>query len=127
MKPRLIVGLLLLVGFTSLVMLNFSQSIDTYVDFEQAEDYGGRRHVIGTWEKDMPSGFDMESKSFVFHMKDQSGNVRRVVYNKAKPANFEDADQLVVKGRMVEGTFVSDDMLVKCPSKYNATEVPAGS
>lgn len=123
MKPRLIIGLVLLVSFTSLLMLNFSSSIDTYANFEQAEDSKGRRYVIGTWESNLPHGFDMSSKSFVFHMKDEDGNIRKVMYNKAKPTNFEDADQLVVKGKMSNGVFLSDDMLVKCPSKYNDTKV----
>ncbi|MEN9838804.1 MAG: hypothetical protein RL177_283 [Bacteroidota bacterium] len=123
MKPRLIIGLVLLVGFTSLLMLNFSSSIDAYVNFEQAESAFGRRYVIGTWEKDLPMGFDMTSKSFYFHMKDEAGNVRKVMYNKAKPANFEDADQLVVKGKLQGEIFYSDDMLVKCPSKYNDPKV----
>jgi cytochrome c-type biogenesis protein CcmE len=123
MKPRLIVGLVLLVGFTSLLMLNFSSSIDSYVNFEQAESAFGRRYVIGTWEKDLPMGFDMTTKSFYFHMKDEAGNVRKVVYNKAKPANFEDATQVVVKGKLQSGVFYSDDMLVKCPSKYNDAKV----
>lgn len=112
-----------MVLFTSLVMYNFSSSIGTYVDFEQAEDREGyRSYVIGTWEAEMPHGFSMESKTFNFHMKDEQGNVRRVVFNNAKPANFEDADQLVVKGTMQNGVFYSDDMLVKCPSKYNDSQ-----
>ena len=112
-----------MVLFTSLVMYNFSSSIGTYVDFEQAEDREGyRSYVIGTWEPDMAHGFSMESKTFNFHMKDEQGNVRRVVFNNAKPANFEDADQLVVKGTMQNGVFYSDDMLVKCPSKYNDSQ-----
>lgn len=123
MKPRLMIGLVLMVGFTSLLMMNFGNSIDSYVDFKQAEAQGGRKYVIGTWAADMPHGFDLDAKVFTFHMKDESGTVRRVVYNKPKPANFEDADQLVVKGKMVNGTFHSDDMLVKCPSKYNDPRV----
>jgi cytochrome c-type biogenesis protein CcmE len=123
MKPRLMIGLVLMVGFTSLLMMNFGNSIDSYVDFKQAEAQRGRKYVIGTWASDMPHGFDLNAKVFTFHMIDESGTVRRVVYNKPKPANFEDADQLVVKGKMVNGTFHSDDMLVKCPSKYNDPRV----
>ncbi|HAC14388.1 MAG TPA: hypothetical protein DCE78_00360 [Bacteroidetes bacterium] len=122
-KSRLFIGIAFMVLFTSLVMYNFSSSIGTYVDFEQAEDREGyRSYVIGTWETEMPHGFSMESKTFNFHMKDEQGNVRRVVFNNAKPANFEDADQLVVKGTMQNGVFYSDDMLVKCPSKYNDSQ-----
>lgn len=119
-KSRLFIGITFLVLFTSLVMYNFSGSIGSYVDFEQAEDRSGyRSFVIGTWVSDMPHGFNMETRTFNFHMQDESGNIRRVVFNNAKPSNFEDADQLVVKGTMQNGVFYSDDMLVKCPSKYN--------
>lgn len=120
MKPRLIIGILFMVGFTTLVMYNFSGAIGSYIDFEQAERRDGyRAYIIGNWVPDMPHGFNNQSRTFNFHMKDESGNIRRVVYNQVKPANFEDADQLVVKGVMKNGVFYSDDMLVKCPSKYN--------
>lgn len=122
-KSRLFVGVTFIVLFTSLVMYNFSSSIGTYVDFVQAEDREGyRSYVIGTWVPEQPHGFNMDTKTFNFHMKDEQGNVRRVVFNNAKPQNFEDADQLVVKGTMQNGVFYSDDMLVKCPSKYNDTQ-----
>jgi cytochrome c-type biogenesis protein CcmE len=109
-----------MVLFTSLVLYNFSSSIGSYVTFEQA-DYRGKAHsyVIGTWVKDMPHGFNNQTRTFNFHMMDEAGDVRRVVYNNVKPQNFEDAIQLVVKGNMSNGIFYSDDMLVKCPSKYN--------
>lgn len=120
MKPRLIVGLVFMVAFTSLVLYNFSGSIGSYIDFEEAQvREGSRAFVIGTWVRDMPHGFNNETRTFNFHMMDEQGNVRRVVYNNAKPQNFEDAIQLVVKGSMSNQVFYSDDMLVKCPSKYN--------
>jgi cytochrome c-type biogenesis protein CcmE len=122
-KQRLVIGIIFLVMFTSLVMYNFSGSISSYVDFEQAEGREGyRSFVIGTWQSELPHGFNMETRTFNFHMKDESGNIRRVVFSNAKPSNFEEADQLVVKGVMQNGVFFSDDMLVKCPSKYNDTQ-----
>lgn len=44
----------------------------------------------------------------------------KVVYTRPKPANFEQAVSLVAIGRhdMTKGVFLADDMLVKCPSKY---------
>lgn len=122
-KKRLFISIAFLVLFATLVLYNFSGSISSYVDFEEAEGREGyRSYVIGTWEPDMPHGFNMETRTFNFHMKDESGNIRRVVFSNAKPANFEEADQLVVKGTMQNGVFFSDDMLVKCPSKYNDTQ-----
>jgi cytochrome c-type biogenesis protein CcmE len=48
--------------------------------------------------------------------------VHKVRYNNPKPANFEEAEQLVVQGRTQDGVFVADNILVKCPSKYNETK-----
>ena len=44
----------------------------------------------------------------------------QVIYAKPRPANFEKAISIVAIGRYDEAknVFVADDMLVKCPSKY---------
>ncbi|MEX0779165.1 MAG: cytochrome c maturation protein CcmE [Balneolales bacterium] len=120
MKPRLVVGIISIIVFTSLLMFNFSKNISSYVDFEQAASIDSDRvHVVGVWDSDKPSNFSKETQKFTFHMTDESGNSHRVVYPKAKPTNFEQAEQVVVIGRMENGVFYSNDMLVKCPSKYN--------
>lgn len=118
MKPKLIIGIVAIVGFTSLLMYNFGNSISTYVNFEQAAGMEGA-HVVGTWDDSQDYGFSMKSKQFSFYMKDEAGNVRRVIYPKPKPNNFEDADRLVVIGEMQGDVFYANDMLMKCPSKYN--------
>lgn len=120
MKPRLVIGIISIILFTSLLMYNFSQNISSYVDFEQAALLDSDRvHVVGVWDSSKPSGFSSETMQFTFYMKDESGNSRRVVYPRAKPTNFEQAEQVVVIGRMQNDVFYSNDMLVKCPSKYN--------
>lgn len=121
MKPKLIIGIVAIVGFTSLLMYNFGNSISTYVNFEQAADMNSA-HVVGSWDDSKKHGFSMETKQFSFYMKDEVGNVRRVVYPKSKPNNFEQADRLVVIGKMQDDVFYADEMLMKCPSKYNNAE-----
>lgn len=121
MKPKLIFGIIAIVGFTSLLMYNFGNSISTYVNFKQASGMEGA-HVVGTLDKSKEYGFSMETKQFSFYMKDKAGNVRRVIYPKTKPNNFEEADQLVVIGKMQNGVFYANEMLMKCPSKYNNTD-----
>lgn len=123
MNIKLYVGIGSIVLFTSLLMYNFGNSIDTYVNFEQAETRASS-HVVGTWDDTQDWGFSRESMRFSFHMKDQDGNVRRVVYPRPKPNNFEQATQLVVIGEMRGDVFHANDMLMKCPSKYNdASEI----
>lgn len=121
MKPKLILGVIAIVGFTSLLMYNFGNSISTYVNFEQASGMQSA-HVVGTWDDSQKHGFSMETKQFSFYLKDEAGNSRRVIYPKPKPNNFEQADRIVVIGEMKNGVFYANDMLMKCPSKYNDTD-----
>ena len=57
---------------------------------------------------------------FTFKLQDSTGKVVQVLYGKPKPANFEKAISIVAIGRydQAQNVFVADDMLVKCPSKY---------
>lgn len=118
MKPKLILGIISIVLFTSLLMYNFGNSISTYVNFVEAENRTNS-HVVGVWDDSQDYGFSRETMQFSFHMKDEDGNVRRVVYPRPKPNNFEEATQLVVIGEMRNNVFHANEMLMKCPSKYN--------
>lgn len=123
MKPKVIVGIIAIIGFTSLLFYNFGTSISTYVTFGQAENMSGSDnvHVVGTWDESKPNGFSYDSKTFTFYMKDLSGKEKKVVYSKPEPNNFKEAKRLVVIGRLKNNVFYADQMLMKCPSKYNAT------
>lgn len=118
MKPKLVLGIISIVLFTSLLMYNFGNSISTYVNFEQAESRTSS-HVVGVWDSSQEYGFSRETMQFSFYMKDEDGDVRRVIYPRPKPNNFEQATQLVVIGEMRNNVFHANDMLMKCPSKYN--------
>jgi cytochrome c-type biogenesis protein CcmE len=49
----------------------------------------------------------------------------KVIYNGAKPQDFEMSEQIVVTGRAENGVFKADKILMKCPSKYNNTSDPS--
>lgn len=118
MKPKVILGIVAIIAFTSLLMYNFGESISTYTDFETAQEMNSA-HVPGTWDSTQEYGFSKETMQFTFHMKDESGVVKKVVYPRPKPNNFEEADRLVVIGEMRDEVFYANEMLMKCPSKYN--------
>ena len=120
MKPKTIVGLVLIAGFSGLLFLNFGQQVSGYMTFSEAEETGQTVHVVGTWAEAHPTRYDRTQNVFTFHMQDESGDVRRVQYPSPKPANFEEAEKLVVEGQAsASGTFQAQHILVKCPSKYN--------
>lgn len=119
MRPKTIIGLILIVGFTSLLFMNFGQQVGGYMNFAQAEDAGTKAHVVGMWVDSGTFQYDAASNVFTFEMQDEAGNVREVRYGNPKPANFEDAEKLVIDGYAENGHFVAENILVKCPSKYN--------
>ncbi|MBX2822011.1 MAG: cytochrome c maturation protein CcmE [Rhodothermaceae bacterium] len=123
MKKKNIIGLVLIVGFIALAVMNFGSSVGGYMDFTQAEQTGVKAHVVGTWVENEPISYDPATNIFQFHMQDELGRVRKVHYLNPKPANFEDAEKLVIEGSVQGDVFVAEHILVKCPSKYNETNV----
>ena len=108
-----------MVGFTLMLFLNFGSQVGGYMNFNEAAATGAQAHVVGQWVEDRPTQYDRRRNVFRFYMKDNAGKVREVRYANPKPANFEEADKLVVEGQTQNGVFVANHILVKCPSKYN--------
>lgn len=121
MRLKTIVGIVLLVGFTSMLLFSFGEQVGGYMTFDEAEESSSQAHVVGTWVEDAPLEYDRNKNLFTFHMKDEAGVMREVHYYNPKPPNFEDAEKVVVEGHPQEEIFVAEHILVKCPSKYNET------
>lgn len=120
MKAKNIIGFILILGFSSVLLLNFGSQVGGYMDFEQAESTGATAHVVGMWVEADAFRYDAQSNIFSFRMEDEVGNIRTVHYANPKPANFEDAEQVVIEGHPgSDGVFMAENIIVKCPSKYN--------
>jgi cytochrome c-type biogenesis protein CcmE len=61
-----------------------------------------------------------EAGRFTFMLQDENGELVKVISDDPRPANFEQAISIVAIGRyeQSEQAFLADDLLVKCPSKY---------
>lgn len=118
MRPKTFLGIAFVGLFGYLVVDSFGSQVSGYETFTQAEE-GRRAHVVGTWVEAEPATYDPDRNVFSFTMADEDGTARRVVYANPKPASFEDAEQVVVEGRMAGDVFEAEHILVKCPSKYN--------
>ncbi|MGB9737541.1 MAG: hypothetical protein C0184_01120 [Chloroflexus aggregans] len=61
-----------------------------------------------------------EQGRFTFMLQDENGKLIKVISDDPRPANFEQAISIVAIGRYdpIEQAFMADDLLVKCPSKY---------
>lgn len=94
--------------------------------FEVAEGQAGETFKItGTLVKDLPITYNpvVDANRLEFTMEDKEGARRPVIFLGPKPQEFERSEQLVLTGKMVNGTFVTDEILTKCPSKYKDEEI----
>lgn len=119
MKPKYIIGAVIIVAFIIFAMLNFRKSLTPYVSLAEAKNTDAVVQVKGK-RVDGSEYFDMEQKIFKFKMTDDTGQEFNVTYAGVKPSNFEQATEVIAIGRFTSGKFEAEQILVKCPSKYQA-------
>lgn len=120
MKKSAIIGLITIaicIGF----LISLNADTNSYSNFKQAAASNKEEHVMGYWEKPQGMYYDAlkDPNHFAFHMKDEKGEIRKVIYNGSKPQDFELSEKLVLIGQMKNDTFYASKILMKCPSKYN--------
>jgi len=118
MKVKVIIGGLVIVFGIVLGTINFFDSNVEYGDFAQAKKTQKKIQIKGEWVKNLESSFDAEKIQYTFYLKDDSGEILKVVLDGAKPNNFDLATSVVVKGKYMNDHFHATEVLTKCPSKY---------
>lgn len=118
-----IMGVLLLAGLAFTVTA-FIQHTSPYVKVQQLTQRSENVHVALKPLKETIQ-FDAKTMTLTFEGEDDTGKIR-VVYPKGKPNNFEMASQVVVMGDYRDGVFYAEEMLVKCPSKYQGAQTAQG-
>ena len=120
MKTRYLIGIPIIVIFVIFGALSFRKTLTPYVSFEEAKESGATVQVIGEVVFSQVN-YDTESHRLFFPIVDERGSSMPVEYGGTKPGNFDQADQVVVIGRYQDGVFLADQLLVKCPSKYQGS------
>ncbi len=118
MKIKLVLGSLLIVAALIFGSMSFMESKIEYGDFTTAMNSSKKVQVKGEWVREKECNFDANAGQFTFYMKDDNGQILKVILDGAKPNNFELATSVVAKGKYQEGYFHATDILTKCPSKY---------
>ncbi len=99
----------------------------TYVGFEEAYKTPGTKYtVIGYLDKEAPMHYDARTQRFEFTAIDKEGKRQKVVYNQPKPQDFERSEEVTMKGYASDSGFIAEEILMKCPSKYNEQNEIAG-
>jgi cytochrome c-type biogenesis protein CcmE len=120
MKTIHIVIILILVVAVAVVITTMTDS-STYSDFGEAALKPGKElHIIGKLNRAKPVEYDAQrnANQFTFYMIDEKGIEKKVIYNNAKPQDFEKSEKVVIIGSMQGNEFIAKSLLLKCPSKY---------
>ncbi len=103
------------------VLLMYSVDFSTYDTIGSAKKKQGKYvHLIARLDKNQPIQYDAikDPNYLSFYAVDSLGSSTKVVYRNAKPAELEQSERVVLKGKMQGDIFECDNILLKCPSKY---------
>jgi len=117
MKLKYIIGISIILIFIVFGALSFRKNLTPYVGFKEAKSSNISVQIIGEVIPE-ESRYDLKNQKFYFSLKDPEEEKMRIVFNGVKPANFEQATSVVVIGKYQDGVFLAEQILVKCPSKY---------
>jgi len=116
-----------------IIIISTFGDASTYVTLSKAKDVyesGSltKFHVVGKLNKDEDNNIQGLMKSddkmsFTFQMIDEDGMKEKVFYGEPMPPDFLLSEQVVVIGGYENNTFVADDILLKCPSKYTEENI----
>ena len=122
MKKTHIIAIVVIAIAIGAIMTTIADS-STYANFTQAANNpDDEYHVVGKLDKEKPLEYAPEKNAnlFVFYLKDNDGIECKVLYNGAKPQDFERSEQIVIVGKHgASDEFHATQILMKCPSKYN--------
>jgi len=119
MNLKVIAALVLLVIAGVFGVSSFKKSMTPYVSFSDARRASGMVQVNGVLA-DKNYVLKKDEQYLEFKLKDSRGEVMDVQYRGVVPGNFDQATSIVAIGRYTNDRFEADQLLVKCPSKYQA-------
>jgi cytochrome c-type biogenesis protein CcmE len=133
MKAKHILMLVIIALGIGIVVSSMGNA-STYVTFVQAKEMAANGdndaiHVVGELKKDAAGqivGMNYDPitnpNRFEFMMVDSLQNECLVVYGNPKPADLDKSEKVVIVGKYEKDYFYADEILLKCPSKYNSAE-----
>ncbi|MCS5490820.1 cytochrome c maturation protein CcmE [Algoriphagus limi] len=125
-----IIAIAIIIIMTSIGDASSYETFETALEMKQSGD-DKAIHVVGQLKKSDSGevvGLNVreDKTSFTFILVDNDGTEQEVFYNEPVPADFTRSESVVVIGSYKnEEIFIADKILMKCPSKYQETEVQA--
>jgi cytochrome c-type biogenesis protein CcmE len=119
MSLKTVIGIGVLIAAVAVGVTSFRKTVTPYISIAEARSSSGMVQVNGVLA-DKQYVLKQEEQYLSFRLKDARGEVMPVIYRGVIPGNFDQAVSIVAIGRYDGATFEAEQLLVKCPSKYQA-------
>jgi len=125
MNLKALVALALVVVAVAIGVTSFKKTVTPYISFAEARRSAGLVQVNGVLA-DKQYVLKQDEQFLSFRLRDARGEVLPIEYRGVIPGNFDQATSIVAIGRYHDDKFEAEQLLVKCPSKYQAEAEKAG-
>lgn len=115
MKPAAWVGIVIIVAALAYGAKAFVSGVTPYVTFDQARHADTTVQVMGALDK---SSIRYGKGTLDFALMSKNGDRLPIAFPGSQPADFRMATQVTAIGKYDGRVFQADNLLVKCPSKY---------
>lgn len=120
MRLKTIIGIFVVLVGVGIGLSTFRKSLTPYIIFKEAKKSAGVVQIHGSLVS--KGTYNSEKGTLEFELMEKDGEKMNIVYSGVKPANFEQATSVVAIGTYREGIFYAEQILIKCPSKYQGLE-----
>ena len=125
-RSRTVIGALVLIAGAVFIMLsgmrNSSQYFQTVSELKKHGDLVGKGLRVNGRVDSTTVSWNADSLTLTFELTDGSSSLP-VIYKGVAPDMFNSGESIVVEGKLGEdGVFHANNILVKCPSKYEPAE-----
>jgi cytochrome c-type biogenesis protein CcmE len=120
-KMHIVLLVLIAAAIVFLISFSSGDTFSTYESIASAKNKPGEFvHVIAKLDKAKPVDFNpaKDPNYLGFTVVDSLGSSMPVVYHSPEPADFRTSERLVLTGKVQNGVFECENILLKCPSKY---------
>lgn len=119
MNVKVLLAVALLLVAVGVGVTSFKKSMTPYISFAEARHASGLVQVNGKLA-DKNYVLKRDEQFLEFKLRDSKDEILPVVYRGVIPGNFDQAVSIVAIGRYAGDHFEAENLLVKCPSKYQA-------
>ena len=119
MNLKIILAVVLLAAAAAVGVTSFKKTMTPYIGFAEAKSASGLVQVNGKLA-DKDYVLKPQEQFLRFNLRDEHGDVMPVEYRGVIPGNFDQAVSVVAIGKYAGDHFEAQQLLVKCPSKYQA-------